>query len=60
MFKNKNVEFCFWFVLGIMNVFVITISSNNMDNFTFVLGGCMLTFCSAKALICAMEIESDK
>jgi acyl-CoA hydrolase len=43
-----------------VNVFVIIISNNNQDNFNAALGGCMMTLCVAKALICAMEIEADK
>ena len=60
MFKNKNVEFWFWLVLAFINIFVMTVSTNNKDDFTFILGGCMLALCSAKALVCAMEIESSK
>ena len=60
MFKNKNIEFWFWFMLACINVFVIVVSENNEDDFTFILGACMLTLCIAKALICAVEIDSDK
>ena len=60
MFKSKITEFWFWFILAFTNVFVIIVSNNNQDNFNVVLGGCMMTLCIAKALICAMEIDSDK
>jgi len=57
MFKNKNTEFWFWFLLACINVFVIIVSNNSQNDFNAVLGGCMMTLCVAKALICAMEIE---
>jgi len=60
MFKNKNAEFWFWFILACANVFVIVVSGNNYDNFNVSLGICMMTLCVAKALMCAMEIDSDK
>ena len=60
MFKNKNTEFWFWFMLACANVFVIVVSENNDDNFSFILGACMLSLCTAKALTCATEIDTDK
>lgn len=60
MFKNKNIEFWFWFILSCVNVFVIIVADNNEDEFTFNLGCCMLLLCFAKGIICAMEIDNDR
>ena len=59
MFKNKNVEFWFWFLLACINLFTIIVAVNHNDDFTCILGSCMLLLCFAKALVCAIEIDKN-
>ena len=60
MFKNKNTEFWFWFVLACINVVTIMVANENNDETTCIIGGCMLLFCFAKGLTCAIEIDKDQ
>lgn len=60
MFKNKNTEFWFWFLLAFVNIFTVMVANQNDDEFTSILGWCMLTLCFCKALVCAMEIDASK
>ncbi len=60
MFKNKKSEFWFWLLLSMANVFTIVVGNKNNDETTCIIGGCVLIFCFAKALICAIEIDTDK
>ncbi len=60
MFKNKNVEFWFWFLLACVNIFTIMVANAHNDEKTCIISGCMLILCSMKALVCAIQIDEDK
>ncbi len=60
MFKNKKIEFWFWFLLSCMNIFTFMVAQRNGDEFACILGGSMLILCLTKSLTCALDIDSDK
>ncbi len=57
MFKNKKREFWFWFLLSCVNIFTLMVAKGSNDEFTCILGGCMLILCFTKSLTCALEID---